>query len=44
MTPESSKGTKLGHFFSKQGKIFSTDRIAKKLLELLDKGLLNKMQ
>jgi hypothetical protein len=38
MAPESSKVPKLGLFFSKQGKIFSRNRIAKKLLDFVDKG------
>jgi hypothetical protein len=37
MAPESREGTQLGHFFSKQGKFFFRDRIAKKLLQFLDK-------
>ena len=44
MAPESREGTQLGHFFSKHGKFFSRDRIAKKLLQFIDKGSLNKMQ
>ena len=44
MAPESREGTQLGHFFSKQGKFFSRNRIAKKLLQFLDKGSPNKMQ
>jgi len=33
MAPESTKVPKLGHYFSKQGKFFSGNRINKKLLD-----------
>jgi hypothetical protein len=44
MAPESSKVPKLGPFFSKQEKIFSGNRIGKKLLDFLDEGSLYFMQ
>ena len=44
MAQESSKVPKSGHFFSKQGKNFSRNRIDKKLLDFVDEGSLYFLQ